>query len=105
MEESIKNWFVHRPDRKSCPMCRTNWTDFNVYINGQMNEDIVVEPMDEDIVVESMNEPMNEYVVEPMNEPMDEPMNEPTNEYGEPIEIREPPPHDYPYPNEHYRFF
>ena len=71
MEESIKNWFIHRPDRKSCPMCRTNWTDFNVYINGQMNEQ-----MNEDIIVEPIDEPMNE----PMNQPMNEPMNQPMNE-------------------------
>jgi hypothetical protein len=98
MEESIKNWFIHRPDRKSCPMCRTNWTDFNVYINGQtneqMNEDIIVEPIDE--YIEPMNEPMNQYgesmnediIVEPMNEDI-----EPTNEDGESTDedIAEPP--------------
>jgi hypothetical protein len=79
MEESIKNWFIHRPSTKNCPTCRTNWTDFNVYINGQMNE-----PMNEDIIIE------------PMDEPMDEPMVEPMDEYiVEPIGIIEPPPHDH----------
>jgi hypothetical protein len=52
MEESIKNWFIHRSSRKSCPICRTNWLDFNVYINGQMNEEenveSIVEPMNEE---------------------------------------------------------
>ena len=47
MEESIKNWFIHRPSRKSCPICRTNWTDFNVYINGH-NEEENDEPMNEE---------------------------------------------------------
>ena len=97
MEESIKNWFIHRPDRKSCPMCRTNWTDFNVYINGQMNEqmneDIIVEPPDEPI-----DEPMNQYgesMIEPMNEdivvePMDEQTIESTDESTD-EDIAEPP--------------
>jgi hypothetical protein len=75
MEESIKNWFVHRPSRKSCPMCRTNWSDFNVYINGLMNED--EEENDDEIVEEPI---------------VEEPMNEETYEA---IGIREPPPIDY----------
>ena len=33
-EASIKSWFRQRPHRKKCPMCRVDWTDFNVYING-----------------------------------------------------------------------
>ena len=33
-EESIKSWFSQRPHRKKCPMCRLEWSDFNVYING-----------------------------------------------------------------------
>ena len=68
MEESIKNWFVHRPHIKSCPMCRTNWSDFNVYINGHNEEENVEEPI------------------------VEEPMNEETYEA---IGIREPPPIDY----------
>jgi hypothetical protein len=69
MEESIKNWFVHRPHRKSCPMCRTNWSDFNVYINGHNEEENDDENVEEPIVEEPMNE-----------------------ETYEAIGIREPPP-------------
>jgi hypothetical protein len=32
-ESSIKTWFRQR-HHKNCPMCRSNWCDFNVYING-----------------------------------------------------------------------
>jgi hypothetical protein len=113
MEESIKNWFIHRPDRKSCPMCRTNWTDFNVYINGQMNEQMNEQmngQMNEDIIVESIDEPIDEYIepmnqygesmnepmnedIEPTNDPMIEPMNESMDEDGESTDedIAEPP--------------
>lgn len=34
-ETSIKSWFRQRPYNKKCPMCRANWSDFNVYINGE----------------------------------------------------------------------
>jgi len=34
-EASIKSWFRQRPHNKKCPMCRENWSDFNVYINGE----------------------------------------------------------------------
>ena len=30
---SIKTWFRQR-HHKNCPLCRSNWSDFNVYING-----------------------------------------------------------------------
>jgi hypothetical protein len=33
-EDSIKQWFSQRIYQKTCPMCRVNWIDFNVYING-----------------------------------------------------------------------
>jgi hypothetical protein len=61
MEESIKNWFIHRHSRKSCPICRTNWSDFNVYINGH-NEEENVEPIVEPIG--QFEEPMNEETYE-----------------------------------------
>ena len=38
VEDSIKSWFRQRPHRKKCPMCRVDWTDFNVYINGEEPE-------------------------------------------------------------------
>lgn len=34
-EASIKSWFIQRPHNKKCPMCRANWSDFNVYINSE----------------------------------------------------------------------
>lgn len=37
-EASIKSWFRQRPHRKKCPMCRVDWTDYNVYINGEEPE-------------------------------------------------------------------
>jgi hypothetical protein len=37
-ESSIKSWFRQRPHRKKCPMCRVDWTDFNIYINGEEPE-------------------------------------------------------------------
>ena len=43
-ENSINSWFRQRPHRKHCPMCRVNWTDFNIYINGLESE-----PMLEDV--------------------------------------------------------
>lgn len=39
-EASIKSWFRQRPHRKKCPVCRANWSDFNVYINGEEPEPI-----------------------------------------------------------------
>ena len=41
-EESLKQWFRQRPHRKTCPMCRVNWTDFNIYINSEELNDHVV---------------------------------------------------------------
>lgn len=38
VEDSIKSWFRQRPHRKKCPMCRVDWADFNVYINGEEPE-------------------------------------------------------------------
>ena len=43
-EDAIKNWFSQRPHRKKCPMCRVDWTDFNIYING---EEHAAEPIEE----------------------------------------------------------
>ena len=43
-ENSIKSWFRQRPHRKKCPMCRENWSDFNVYINGDSPELEVLDP-------------------------------------------------------------
>lgn len=37
-ENSIKSWFRQRPHNKTCPMCRANWSDFNVYINSEESE-------------------------------------------------------------------
>jgi hypothetical protein len=34
-ENAIKNWFSQRPHRQKCPMCRVDWTDYNVYINEE----------------------------------------------------------------------
>lgn len=45
-ENSIKSWFSQRPHRKTCPMCRVNWTDFNIYINGEDPESGEIEDSD-----------------------------------------------------------
>jgi len=37
-EDSVKSWFRQRPHNKKCPMCRVNWSDFNIYINGEEPE-------------------------------------------------------------------
>jgi hypothetical protein len=39
-EDTIKQWFRQRSYQKTCPMCRINWTDFNIYINGVEPEPI-----------------------------------------------------------------
>jgi hypothetical protein len=41
-ESSIKSWFLQRPERKSCPMCRVIWKDFTVYINSEESRQILV---------------------------------------------------------------
>lgn len=46
-EDSINQWFSQRPHRKTCPMCRVNWTDFNIYING-----VEPEPSGEPVPIE-----------------------------------------------------
>lgn len=33
LENSLKQWFQQRPRHKTCPMCRTGWNNFNIYIN------------------------------------------------------------------------
>jgi len=43
-ETSIKSWFRQRPHGKKCPMCRGNWTDFNIYINSNSPELEVLDP-------------------------------------------------------------
>ena len=40
-EASLKNWLRQRPH---CPMCRVNWTDFNVYINSQEGGTEILDP-------------------------------------------------------------
>jgi len=44
VEDSIKSWFRQRPYNKKCPMCRANWSGFNVYINGESPELEVLDP-------------------------------------------------------------
>lgn len=44
IEEFIKSWFRQRPYNKKCPMCRENWSDFNIYINGEEPESEVLDP-------------------------------------------------------------
>ncbi len=34
-EEYLKQWFNSQNHRNTCPMCRANWTDRNIYINGE----------------------------------------------------------------------
>ena len=44
-EDSIKQWFRQRPHQKKCPMCRANWTDFNIYINSEEPaQEIILDP-------------------------------------------------------------
>ena len=43
-ETSIKSWFRQTPYNKKCPMCIVNWTEFNVYINGQEEESEILDP-------------------------------------------------------------
>lgn len=43
-EYCIKSWFRQRPNNKKCPMCKANWSDFNVYINGQEGESQILDP-------------------------------------------------------------
>lgn len=43
-EYCIKSWFRQIPHNKKCPMCRANWSDFNVYINSEEPE---AEPIEE----------------------------------------------------------
>lgn len=45
-EPSINSWFRQRPNSKKCPMCRANWSDFNVYINGVEPEPSQIEEED-----------------------------------------------------------
>lgn len=45
-EESIKIWFRPGFYRKKCPMCRVDWTDFNVYINGEEPEPGQIEELE-----------------------------------------------------------
>ena len=44
IEEFIKSWFSQRPHNKKCPMCRENWSDFNIYINSDSPELEVLDP-------------------------------------------------------------
>jgi hypothetical protein len=37
-EQNIKQWFRQSLYRRTCPMCRADWLDLNIYINGY-NED------------------------------------------------------------------
>ena len=50
-ETSIKSWFRQRPHNKKCPMCRANWSDFNVYINSE-------EPIEESNIPEILDPPI-----------------------------------------------
>jgi len=49
-EDVIRVWFRQR---NSCPMCRSEWTDFTVYINGEESE---TDPIN--IAREEINEPL-----------------------------------------------
>ena len=40
-EEPMKIWLGQR---LRCPICRVNWTDFNVYINGEEGETEILDP-------------------------------------------------------------
>lgn len=46
VEDSIKSWFRQRPHRKKCPMCRVDWSDYNVYINGEEPESGQIEELE-----------------------------------------------------------
>lgn len=44
IDKFIKTWFRYTPHNKRCPMCRENWSDFNIYINGEKPELEILNP-------------------------------------------------------------
>jgi hypothetical protein len=54
-ERAINEWFRQRPYRKTCPMCRANWSDYNIYINGNETTEESIEETD--------NQPSNSLAV------------------------------------------